>query len=628
MMKAWHHPGGKLRGLGASALTGAELLAILISTGIKGKSAENKLFCRHTYLATLAKLVAWNRLSDGRINNEIIHSILNGEFFRRQGLENFIEEDFFSWITRREVKEVGLEILRLITSLLNNYNVRELSQDVFKSLYQELVDPKTRHDLGEFYTPYWLASRIICKLLEKNERASFLDPSCGSATFLYLAIREKRNGLKDLKETLEHIPDSIFGIDIHPLVVIVAKTNYILALGDLLKKEGKKNIPIYLADTIKAPEKERAKDVKIPVWFNGKVYRVNIEKEDIYFLEAIIKNSKLYDEAIDCAKAFAVQNVGKIQYPIPGQQIVGKLNYKNSSLDEAEKKLLVKMASYYFNKRGKHIYWATEKEKYIEKESYYNKHFFQEATIVPRSFWFVEVKSLPMIGFNPAVSPLKSSERAKKDAKNNYKELVRQGNVECRYLYATLLSTDLLPFGHLNYRLVVLPIEPKENRYRILNAAEARKRQYVHLAQRLEKVEEEWNKRRGLNAEGMSAVEWLDCRNKLSSQNPQAKYRILYNTSGTFLCACMIENLSIEFSIGGQIAKAHTFISDTKTYSFETNKNNEAKDLLAELNAPLIDKLIKPMQGRGLRGPRDIHKRFSNYLFLSLRPRTLSIFNW
>jgi DNA repair protein RadC len=38
--KDWQHPGGKLRELGAQSLTEAELLAILISTGIKGKSAE------------------------------------------------------------------------------------------------------------------------------------------------------------------------------------------------------------------------------------------------------------------------------------------------------------------------------------------------------------------------------------------------------------------------------------------------------------------------------------------------------------------------------------------------------------------------------------------------------------
>ena len=40
----WRHPGGKLRDKGAESLTDAELLAILISTGIKGKPVEMKDF--------------------------------------------------------------------------------------------------------------------------------------------------------------------------------------------------------------------------------------------------------------------------------------------------------------------------------------------------------------------------------------------------------------------------------------------------------------------------------------------------------------------------------------------------------------------------------------------------------
>ena len=36
----WRHPGGKLRELGPESLTDVELLAILISAGIKGKPAE------------------------------------------------------------------------------------------------------------------------------------------------------------------------------------------------------------------------------------------------------------------------------------------------------------------------------------------------------------------------------------------------------------------------------------------------------------------------------------------------------------------------------------------------------------------------------------------------------------
>ena len=36
----WEHPGGKMRDVGPESLSDAELLAILISTGIPGKSAE------------------------------------------------------------------------------------------------------------------------------------------------------------------------------------------------------------------------------------------------------------------------------------------------------------------------------------------------------------------------------------------------------------------------------------------------------------------------------------------------------------------------------------------------------------------------------------------------------------
>jgi len=36
----WSHPGGKLRERGAQSLTDEELLAVLISTGVKGRAAQ------------------------------------------------------------------------------------------------------------------------------------------------------------------------------------------------------------------------------------------------------------------------------------------------------------------------------------------------------------------------------------------------------------------------------------------------------------------------------------------------------------------------------------------------------------------------------------------------------------
>jgi len=46
-----------------------------------------------------------------------------------------------------------------------------------------------------------------------------------------------------------------------------------------------------------------------------------------------------------------------------------------------------------------------------------------------------------------------------------------------------------------------------------------------------------------------------------------------------------------------------------KLYYFDTDNKVEAYYLAAILNSPTIDELLKPMQSRGLWGPRDIHKK-------------------
>jgi hypothetical protein len=134
------------------------------------------LFLRHTYLATLAKLIAWARLTTGKQmpSGEEISNILNGEFFKGQRIANFLEEDFFSWIAREGAEATALEISKKLLSLLLRYNLNEFSEDVLKALYQELVDPEARHDLGEYYTPDWLARRMVDKVLEENPRYSVL----------------------------------------------------------------------------------------------------------------------------------------------------------------------------------------------------------------------------------------------------------------------------------------------------------------------------------------------------------------------------------------------------------------------------------------------------------------------
>jgi len=763
---------------------------------------DDELFIRHTYLALLAKLMVWARLSGvptalDTASQEDWLEVLEGRLFKKQGIENFLEEDFFSWPARSAVQGVGLEVLRYLGSLLRNYNLRELSEDVLKSLYQDLVEPKTRHELGEYYTPDWLAARVVEQLLESNPKARMLDPSCGSGTFLYHAIRIKRRLLGDSVHTLNHIQEAVVGIDIHPLAVIVSKTNYLLALGDLLlNRRGKITLPIYLANAIYLPER----DPQPTLWRQLPCYRIELDGKPVYIPEDLLKAPVSYDLAIEAARefaewcarqedaptkdnffkylqgrlpeltgnpplakalfevsktlwnfirerrdtiwAFVLKNTYKplflkeqfdavvgnppwlsyryVRQPeyqaflkkqiteeyrlltgkghlithmelgtlflvraadlylkeggtiafvlprslftadqhaalrsasfarvrltwtelwdlekveplfkvpscvliarkepvssarqspqdIPGLVFSGTLPRKNANMQEAESALQREPVTFYLNRQGKRSFWAPTQEG-IAGGSPYRKRFFQGATLVPRTFWFVEIQPLPL-GFDPSEPPLMTSQRAQDMAKEPYRDLRLQGNVESRFLYATLLSTDLLPFGHLDFRLVVLPIEPADNRYRLIDAQEAGKRALVGLSQWLKRVESEWNKRREAKAETMSALEWLDYRHKLTGQNPQARYRVLYPTSGTYLCACVVENIPLAFQVGGQTVPVQGFVADYVTYCLETESKEEAYYLAAILNAPIVDARIKPIQARGLWGPRHICKK-------------------
>ncbi len=71
----WQHPGGKLREKGADSLTDPELLAVLISSGVKGRPAEKiaeEILERFGSLQGLAnqpleKLLAIKGISDVKI---------------------------------------------------------------------------------------------------------------------------------------------------------------------------------------------------------------------------------------------------------------------------------------------------------------------------------------------------------------------------------------------------------------------------------------------------------------------------------------------------------------------------------------------------------------------------------
>ena len=156
------------------------------------KPEELNLFISHTYLSTLVKLIIHLKLSErDKYGNHSIQSILFGDTFTQFGIENFLEEDFFAWIMFIVIRKKSSRLFSKLLSELKIYDLGEINEDVLKELYQEIVDPEIRKQLGEFYTPDWLAEDMVVKTLDDKPESSILDPSCGSGTFLFKSIRYK-----------------------------------------------------------------------------------------------------------------------------------------------------------------------------------------------------------------------------------------------------------------------------------------------------------------------------------------------------------------------------------------------------------------------------------------------------
>ena len=250
---------------------------------IKHLDAAKVFFVLHTYYALLIKLVASlaaARFAGGKSaplsslaakkNDDLrqaMSDLERGGLFREYGIRNFLEGDFFGWYLPAWNDEIEEAVSSLIQRLAE-YDpgtlelAPENARDLLKKLYHYLLPREIRHDLGEYYTPDWLAERLIIQTLGQTDLGDptkrVLDPACGSGTFLVILIKYIRERAARRKqnpaETLKLILHNVVGFDLNPLAVIAARTNYLIALGDLLKaRTGDIDIPIYQTDSVLTP---------------------------------------------------------------------------------------------------------------------------------------------------------------------------------------------------------------------------------------------------------------------------------------------------------------------------------------------------------------------------------------
>jgi hypothetical protein len=210
---------------------------------------SDALFIQHTYLTILVKAIA-ARVLDLPVDDPT--AMLSGRLLTDEGIIGAVEADFFDWPL---LAKDGVSLVRSLAREALRFRLRDVEVDVLKSLYESLIDPDERHDLGEYYTPDWLAARVVAAAIERPLEQRVLDPSCGSGTFLFHAIRRLIEAGREIDlpptEIVASCADLVFGIDVHPVAVALARVTWLLALGDLVQdRPPTLSVPVYMGDSM------------------------------------------------------------------------------------------------------------------------------------------------------------------------------------------------------------------------------------------------------------------------------------------------------------------------------------------------------------------------------------------
>ncbi|MFZ0168051.1 MAG: N-6 DNA methylase [Candidatus Dormiibacterota bacterium] len=233
-----------------------ELWAKLLRSALGSQFEDSdELFVDHTYLVLLATLIAHTVAGFGlEAARRDPGVLLSGQLFQRAGLLGVGEAGFFDWLLD---DRSGAEIVAELARRLMSFDWDDVDHDVLKALYHSVISPEVRHRLGEYYTPDWLASRIVDQVVTEPISQRVLDPACGSGTFVFYAVRRLLDAAAEAKvplpEALERVTSSVFGVDLHPVAVSLAQATYLLAIGRerLAQRTTNLAVPIYLGDSMR-----------------------------------------------------------------------------------------------------------------------------------------------------------------------------------------------------------------------------------------------------------------------------------------------------------------------------------------------------------------------------------------
>lgn len=278
---------------------------------------SDELFVEHTLLVNSAEIIAHCvlGLSAGEIDPV---DILSGTVFAQSSIYGVVEQDFFDWTL--EV-DGGQEFVRSLTRRMARFDWRNVDQDILKTLYESVITPETRKLMGEYYTPDWLAEMVVAHVVDEPLHTRTLDPACGSGTFLFHAVRRYLVAAKAAGMTpadmLAGVSNTVFGMDLHPVAVTLARVTYLLAIGqELLRDEarGPIFIPVYLGDSIQWSS--QSNDL-----FDADALVVRVEDEvdlfrtELRFPQHLLADAQVFDRLVEGMAQLASRRVPGSRIP-------------------------------------------------------------------------------------------------------------------------------------------------------------------------------------------------------------------------------------------------------------------------------------------------------------------------
>lgn len=328
----------KLSGDPAEALK-RQLWADLLKL-VYGREVQSEaLWFQHSYLVIVAKCIAVAVMD---LREDDPRRMLSGEAFTSAGINGAVESDFFDWVI---ADPAGEALVRRIMNHVRRFRLREVESDVLKILYESLIDRDERHGLGEYYTPDWLAAKVVREAVDRPLEQKVLDPACGSGAFLFHAVRravaEAEEAGMPAADRAAEATTLVAGLDIHPVAVIIARVTYLLALAPALAgRSGSLSIPVFLGDSMQLSitqvmtGKELVIRVPPPAAGEGKSGEKDGKgREQLDFPDTFCRDPALFDKAIDQMRAGSLEYRSRQQVETALIRITEK-HYKADLTDE------------------------------------------------------------------------------------------------------------------------------------------------------------------------------------------------------------------------------------------------------------------------------------------------------